>query len=292
MKTIKRTPLRLFVITLVALSSAFSFSHERAYQFFTKNGNKTSFKRLVKKASKADVILFGELHNNPICHWLELELAQAIHAKSDRKLVLGAEMFETDNQAALGHYVRKEIEEDTFEAQCRLWPNYDTDYKPLVEFTRTNGLGFFATNIPRRYARMVYRGGLGSLDTLPDSEKAWITPLPMEYDSSLKCYADIYEMAGGHGGQNLPKAQAIKDATMAHNIMRNCTEGTVFIHYNGTYHSNNYQSIYWYLKKIDPNVNILTIASTEEEDIRKLSEDSKGLADFILAVPSDMTKTY
>ena len=99
-------------------------------------------------------------------------------------------------------------------------------------------------------------------------------------------------MAGGHGGQNLPMAQAVKDATMAYNIVKHRPDGGISIHYNGTYHSNNYQSIYWYLKKLDPSLNILTIASTEQKSIDKLSKEEKGVADFILAIQSDMSKTY
>jgi len=286
------TTQRIVLVAVLALSSAFSFSHRKSYQLFNSKGGKTSFKNLVKQATKADVILFGELHNNPICHWLELELAKSVHDRSDRPLVLGAEMFETDNHQILRQYLSKEIEEDSFENGCRLWPNYQTDYKPLVNFALKNEINFAATNVPRRYARMVYRGGMEALDTLPDNEKAWIAPLPIEYDSTLKCYADIFEMAGGHGGQNLPMAQAIKDATMAYNITKYRPDGAISIHYNGTYHSNNYQSIYWYLKRLDPTLEILTIASTEQESIDKLSKDEKGVADFILVIESNMTKTY
>ena len=59
-----------------------------------------------------------------------------------------------------------------------------------------------------------------------------------------------------HGNQNLPKAQAIKDATMAHFILENWEKGKTFIHYNGSYHSDNFEGIVWYLKQENPNLYI------------------------------------
>ena len=47
------------------------------------------------------MVLFGELHNNPISHWLQLELTEDLHAARGADLVLGAEMFEADNQLLL-----------------------------------------------------------------------------------------------------------------------------------------------------------------------------------------------
>ncbi len=52
---------------------------------------------------KAEVVLFGEHHNNPIVHWLQYE-ATVDFSKSN-KLTLSAEMFDADNQAALNDYL-------------------------------------------------------------------------------------------------------------------------------------------------------------------------------------------
>ena len=100
------------------------------------------------------------------------------------------------------------------------------------------------------------------------------------------------KMSGGHGGDNLPKAQAIKDATMAHFILENKKEGQTFIHYNGTYHSNNFEGIVWYLKQANPDLKIITISSVEQEEIGSLVKENIGLANFILCTPASMTKTH
>jgi hypothetical protein len=84
----------------------------------------------------------------------------------------------------------------------------------------------------------------------------------------------------------------MKDATMAHFIMQNLSEGKSFLHFNGSYHSDYFEGIMWYLKRKDPYMKVLTIATVEQSDLDKLSEDLIMLADYIIVVPDDMTKTH
>ena len=56
-------------------------------------------------------------------------------------------------------------------------------------------------------------------------EKTWMAPLPMDYDANLPGYVKMVEMMGGHGGANMPKAQATKDATMAYFILQHFKPG-------------------------------------------------------------------
>jgi uncharacterized iron-regulated protein len=88
----------------------------------------------------------------------------------------------------------------------------------------------------------------------------------------------------------MAKSQAVKDATMAYFILKN--KKGPFLHFNGSYHSQNYEGISWYLKKGDPNLKIATIHSVEQDSIDKLEEANKNTADFIICIPTDMTKTY
>ena len=265
---------------------------KQAYILYDSKGKKIDYAQLVAEAKKADIILFGELHDNPICHWLQKELTQDIYLGVKEKLILGAEMFEADDQIAINEYLAGKITEKTFKDEVKLWSNFATDYKPLLDFAKTNKLKFVASNIPRRYANLVYSRGLSSLDSISEDAKKWVAPLPIKYDSTLKCYKEIYANAGGHGGQNLPKSQAIKDATMAYFISKNWTKGQLFIHYNGAYHSNNHQGIEWYLKQQNPALKILVISSTEQNNIEALEDEAKGTGDFIICTPTSMTKTY
>ena len=288
----------LFAFLLTACSSSKKLvstnstetKHKRAYNLFDKNGKEVTFTDLVDNGLSAEIILFGELHNNPICHWLQLELTTAI--ASARPITLGLEMIEKDNQEALDQYLNGEIDAIGLDSTARLWNNYNTDYKPLIDFAKENQLTVSATNIPRRYASMVYRNGFEVLDTLSSEEKDWIAPLPIEYDPSLPGYVKMLEMVSGHGGDNFPKAQAIKDATMAHSILSSIEVGKIFIHYHGSFHSDFYEGILWYLQRKKPDAQYLTISSVEQDGIDNLEDEHLGKADFIICIPATMTKTY
>ena len=182
---------------------------------------------MIRVLSEKDIVLFGEFHNNPISHWLQLSVTKDCGELRD--LVLGAEMFEQDNQQALDLYLQGKINDKELDSLVRLWKNYKTDYAPLVNYARERKLSFAASNVPRRYAAMVAKGGFEALDTIPLTQKAWIAPLPIAYDPELPGYKKMKEMLPGHGGDNLPKAQAIKDATMAHFILQYFKPGK-FIH--------------------------------------------------------------
>jgi len=289
------------LITLVSILLLSATGDKPAYQLFRNGGQASAYEDLLKDASMADVVLFGELHDNPICHWLELELTKDLYAEKGGKLLIGAEMFETDRQLLLDEYIAGKIKTKNFEAEAKLWDNYKTDYKPLVEFAKEKKLPFIATNIPRRYAAVVNEKGFEGLDSLSAAAHACIAPLPVKYDPELPAYKSMLDMggmggAGGmgkpHANPNLPKAQAIKDATMADRILKHLKPGFTLIHYNGSFHSDNYEGIVWYLKQEKPGLKILTITSVEQPDIEKLNEESTKVADYILCIPESMTKTY
>jgi uncharacterized iron-regulated protein len=283
----------LFLLLTLPL---FAFAQDKAaYRVFDAKGNASSYSELFKAAKKADIVFFGEEHNNPIAHWLELELLIDLFAEKGADLVVGAEMFERDDQLLLDEYLAGTVKEKNFEDEAKLWNNYKTDYKPLVVFAKDNKLRFIGTNIPRRYASLVSSKGFEGLDGLSEDGKRYLAPLPLEFDINLPGYQNMLEMMGGHGGamsENFPKAQAAKDATMAWSIAENWEKGQTFLHYNGSYHSNNQEGILWYLNRFEPKAKTLTISLVSQDATDAVSEDNLGLADFIIVVPGSMTKTY
>ena len=330
-----------------------------AFQIFDSKGKKVTYAKFIKAIEKSliansnarGILLFGELHDNPIAHWLELQVTQDLYSKHTN-MVLGAEMFETDQQAALNTYLNPPVDTTKkstsvnpmgmgfgpdhnylkLKKSIKLWNNFVTDYQPLVDLAKVNHLPFIATNIPRRYASLVYKSSIGSVygkegakngaqrifyvgSKLPScdtgifekdsvnyfseiSQGQSIPPI-FVYDSTLQCYKDIFAMAGGHGGQNLPMSQAIKDATMASQIYTHLPSNGIFIHYNGSYHSDNHQSIEWYLNQYNQNIlknnyqmNVVTISTRTQTNVSELENENKGIANFVIVVPENMTRTY
>ena len=261
------------------------------YTIFNSKGKKVKAKKMLKSLLKSDVVFFGELHNNSIAHFLQLKLLQEIDEQTN--VSIGAEMFESDNQKALNAYLSNEINQAQLDSMARLWPNHSTDYKPLVDYAKLNNLPFIATNIPRKYALKVYKeGGFDALNSLDTSEKKWIAPSPIAFDIELSQYKNMLTMMGGHGSVDMVKAQAIKDATMAHFIDLNLKENQMFYHINGSYHSDFHQGILWYLMRLNPNVTIKTITTVEQDQLKSIHKNHLNKADFIIVVDSDMTKTY
>jgi len=287
---LKNTLVLLFIMLLFP-----SFKQDKpAYRLYSAEGKNVKYSRMMEDLGKADMVFFGEQHNNTIAHWLEYEVIKSLYQQRRHDLILGAEMLEADNQLILNEYIRHIIPADKFEQEVRLWKNYKTDYKPLVDFACDSNLVFIADNIPRRYASLVAKQGFEGLEKLSDEAKSYIHPLPVPYDPEVKCYKDMLSMTGmgTHITKNFPKAQAVKDATMAYFIYKNWGKGKIFLHFNGSYHSDHHQGIVWYLKQKDPALNIKTISVVNQEDIDTLSAENRDLADFIIVVPTNMTKTY
>ena len=280
--------LPLILISFFSLYS--SAQNKPSYLIYDQNGKKATYKDIINSSKKAEVLLFGEYHDNSVVHWLELEITKDLFGKI--VLVLGAEMLEADNQKQVNQYLNGEINQKKLDSTARLWPNYKTDYKPLVDFAKENKIDFIATNIPRRFASLVFKNGFEALEKLSNEEKSWMAPLPLKYDAALPGYSKMIQEMGGHGGENLPKAQASKDATMAHFINKNRKENSIFIHYNGSYHSDNFEGINWYLKQENPTIKIVTIATVSQNDVSKLEPEYLGKANFIIVIDEDVTKTY
>ncbi len=253
-----------------------------AYALFDAKGKPLSHKRMLAKAAAADVILFGELHNNSIAHWLQLVMARDLAVRGP--LVMGAEMIEADDQSALDRYLHGEVDQAGLDTLARLWKNHRTDYAPLVDFAKERGLPFIACNVPRRYARAVNKGGFAALDTVATAERALMAPLPIAFDPTLPRYVAMLEMMEGHGTPQMVMAQALKDATMAHFIAQHAKTGARFLHFNGSYHSDYHEGIGWYLRRARSDLRQFTIATVTPGQLKTLDAEHIGKADVILCV--------
>lgn len=287
----------IFIALLLAGYSFLNAQEFKAYQFYNQNGKAITTDKLIKELAEYDIIFFGENHNNSINHWLQLKVTEALHAKKNGQIMLGAEMFERDNQSQLNQYLEGTFDAKTLKDSARLWNNYNTDYKPLIDFAKNNKLKFIATNIPRRYASQTAKEGIESLLALSEQEKAFIAQLPIHVSLETPGYKEMKAMMGDHAEgtkvMNFISAQATKDATMAESILKNIQQGKIFIHYNGNYHSKEFGGIYWYIRQKNPDLKMAVISVFETEDPNlKIPQKDYVPTQFNLIIPSDMTKTF
>ena len=284
----------LFSLTFVLLTIAQS---KPAYELYKSNGKTAKYDKMIKDLAKSDMVFFGEYHTNPISHWMQLEMSKSFFELKGKKLFFGAEMFESGNQLVLDEYLNGLYPEKKMLPEItQMWGNYQTDYKPLLEFAKEKGLRFIATNIPRRYASMINKKGIDALKELSPEALAMIGPdLEKYFDPTVKAYAEMADMMGGHvppNMLNIQTAQAAKDATMAHFSLKNFNKGDLLFHFEGSYHSNYEQGIIWWINKIEPGLNIKSIATVTQSEWNELSEDEKAtIANYIIVVADNMTQT-
>ncbi len=284
----------LFSLTFVLLTIA---QGKPAYELYKSNGKTAKYDKMIKDLVKSDMVFFGEYHTNPISHWMQLEMSKSFFELKGKKLFFGAEMFESGNQLVLDEYLNGLYPEKKMLPEItQMWGNYQTDYKPLLEFAKENGLRFIATNIPRRYASMMNKKGIDALKELSPEALAMIGPdLEKYFDPTVKAYAEMADMMGGHvppNMLNIQTAQAAKDATMAHFSLKNFNEGDLLFHFEGSYHSNYEQGIIWWINKIQPGLNMKSIATVTQSEWNELSEDEKAtIANYIIVVADNMTQT-
>lgn len=209
------------------------------------------FELLATELARADVIFFGEQHDDPATHRMQLALLEAI-ARRRESIVLSLEMFERDVQPVVDQYLAGRLVEGEFLAASRPWPRYATDYRGLVEVARGYGWPVVAANVPRPLASAVARAGLGLLDTLSSDRRAHVAAQNAcpQNDAYFQRFAATMEgMPTNHGGGpsdpeasrqaiiRIYQAQCVKDETMAEAIAAAWKPGTLVIHMNGAFHS-------------------------------------------------------
>ena len=284
---------------LIGLSSFTLRGDRPAYRLFTATGQPADYDQMLAELAQADVVLFGEQHNDALAHWLELQVAKdLLKLKKPGQLVLGMEMFERDVQPLVAAYATGELADTAFERQARPWPNYATDYRPLLQFARENHLPVIGTNAPRPFAKVVAQRSLTALDKIPAADRALLAPLPLKVDYELPGYKNMAAMFGGsgsaHGGgaQNIIQAQALKDATMAHFIQVSLAPGQTLLHFNGSYHSDHHDGIVAWLRQYAPKLRVRTISVVTQEQLQALEKEQVNVADYVVVVPADASKTY
>lgn len=287
--------LPLTIIALLAFVITSQSQDKSAYQLYNQKGKLAKYDKMIEDLADADMVFFGEYHTNPISHWMQIEMAKSFYKIKGDKMFFGAEMFENGNQLVLNEYLAGFYDEKKMIPEVtQMWGNYQTDYKPLVEFAKTNNLRFIATNIPRRYASMINKKGIEVLKELSPEARALIGPdLEKFFDAEL--YADMKDKMGGHvppNMLNIQTAQASKDATMAHFSLKYFNDGDFFFHMDGAYHSDNFRGIIWWINKIEPGKNIKSITTVMESEWAEMTEEQKAsIANYTIVVADDMTQT-
>ena len=284
-----------FFLSLLSFSQSGIEKHFKIYDTRTKLN--TTIEQIAADCKDADVLFFGEEHDDSAGHYLEAAVFGALHKLYGDKLALSMEMFETDCQLILNEYLDGYINEDRFKKEARAWNNYK-DYKPAIEYAKQNELDVIAANPPRRYVNMVSRKGMKSLDSLPKASKKFLPPLP--YDTLSGRYYEKFAgfMGGGSPGTNNPKiyySQSLWDAGMSYSIYKYWKKNKrkKIFHMVGRFHCDEKLGTLAQLQKRKSGLKILNIscfsdASFANPDWEKFS----NLGDYIIITDPQLKKTF
>src|SRR5690606_1586260 len=118
---------------------------------------------MAAELARADVVFFGEFHDDPGTHAMQRALLEALARR--RPVILSLEMFERDVQPLVDGYLSGVITEDSLLAAARPWRNFLEHYRPAVEWARFHSWPVIAANVPRPFGSAIARSGIGDLDT-------------------------------------------------------------------------------------------------------------------------------
>jgi uncharacterized iron-regulated protein len=291
------------LVSLIAMAhpiiGQFAYSEER-FRVFDGRGNASSLSEVIRTAENADVVFFGEQHDDAVGHAIQAEafrrLVDAYSAK--RPVVLSLEMFERDVQTVVDEYLASLITEQHFLASSRPWGNYKTDYRPLVELAKEKRLSVIAANAPRRYVNMVSRGGRSTLNGLSKEAKKWIAPLP--YAEPSVEYAQKFKALMGPSAEarmgidNILASQSLWDATMAYWVAETLkkNKGGLIVHLNGGFHTENRLGTVEHLLRYRGKTRVIVVTMKLESDFRKFDQTKHtDLGDFVVLTDASVPRS-
>lgn len=300
-------------VQLIPTTHAQAPTPEALFRAFDSKGRAVKLEEIMGALDGADVLFIGETHNDPTAHLLEAELLRRADERfaqnssgKKRNVALSLEMFERDVQTVVDEYLAGLISERHFLLSSRPWRNYETDYRPLVEYARARRLSVIAANAPARYVSRVSANGPDSLQVLSKDAKASLPPLPFRPASDI--YAAKFNrfmgismttatassppsphaaptQTGAHGTFHLLDAQNLRDASMAHAIAEHLKKrrDALVVAVNGTFHSEERLGVPDQLKNYNSKARTIVVTIISDADFPAFDAERLGkLGDFVI----------
>lgn len=249
------------------------------------SGKELNAAQLAKRLQKYDVVFFGEFHDQGEIHQAESDLLKAMHKLQGDKLALSMEMFEADNQPRLDSFLAGSLSEEDFLATARPWPNYRTDYAPLVNFAKENKMPVVAANVPRFLAAHVAKNN-ASTEGIAEQYLQW---LPKHTYAPEGAYKEKFyaQMNSPEAPMKMPPqrlaavyaAQCLKDDKMAESIaaFADAHPDMQILHINGCFHSDAHLGTTQKLEALRPELKVAVITPLERKQ-----KGEKPAGDFVV----------
>lgn len=178
--------------------------------------------QMLSVAGDARIVYFGETHDNPASHRLELQLLQGLADLHPGRQALGMEMFARSQQPALDRWVAGELDEKAFLKESRWFDSWKMDfayYRDLLNFARDRKIPVIALNAEKSLVQAVRSKGQEQLSA---EELALVPELDLTDPYQRAMVTAIF---GGHSQgemqlEGFVRAQTLWDETMAESVAR------------------------------------------------------------------------
>lgn len=257
------------------------------YSATSPQGVSLSLGELAQALQEADIILVGEWHGHPGIHLMQAQLFAALYDQRPG-ISLSMEQFTRDKQHIVNQYLKGEVGEKTLIKEGGAWPNYVSDYRPLVEFAKQHQLDVIAANAPKSIVRCIGRNGAEYLDRLPGIERHWVA-------SSLTLTGDAYQekfMSSMHHGdeakhQRQFAAQTTWDDTMAESMVNYLAlkPNRQIMHIAGNFHVEGGLGIASRIKRRNPQLKVMMVTPVTETS--QLPESAPDYRVQVMPLPAN-----
>ncbi|USD66046.1 ChaN family lipoprotein [Vibrio sp. SCSIO 43136] len=224
---------------ITAQTEQLPLKHFSDYQLYTHQSQPITSQSLAHQLLDYDVVLIGEWHGHSAVHRFQVDLLADLYQLYPNT-ALSMEQFTRDKQLLVNEYLDGKIGEQTLIKKAKAWPNYGSDYRPLVEFAKIHKLDVIAANAPKPIVQCVGRQGIGYLDKLTPKERNWVAE---NVDTGDSAYKEKFMASMHHGSpaqtQNQYAAQISWDETMAESITDYLAKhpGHKVVHTAGKFHT-------------------------------------------------------
>ncbi|EJX1245811.1 TPA: ChaN family lipoprotein [Vibrio alginolyticus] len=235
------------------------------YQLYTPSGEHIALSKLPIELQQADVILIGEWHTHAGVHRFQTDMLKQL-TSYDRSLALSMEQFTRDKQPVVDAYLRGEIGEQYLMKQANAWPNYESDYRPLVEFAKQKNLPVIAANAPKNIVRCIGRQGLDYINKLDDDQRMFIA---QAINTGSSPYKEKFMASMHHGKPEQTEkqfaAQVTWDETMAESIVSYLDDnpGAQIVHVAGKFHTEQGLGTAASILSRNPSLKVVVISPTD-----------------------------
>lgn len=247
-----------------------------------RSGSPVQPAELLRRLTGADLVLLGELHDNPVHHQARGALLAAARAR------MPAVVFEQFPATAApipppdpGQALEAWLDAHGFDRTGWRWPLH----RPVVEAARAHARSIWGGGVARERLRAVVRGGIGEA---PERQRRLLERAPL--DSAGRAALDA-ELVAGHCGRlpdtmvpGMRAAQEVRDAALSEALLSAVTTGPAWL-IAGNGHVRSDLGVPRLLRVAAPEADVVVVGFLERRSGGAPERAELGRYDYVVVTP-------